>query len=457
MDTEENTHTHTNAPHASTDAHAKVAHTPLPDPDFSYVEGGVCAAKGFSASGLHLGFRKNPERLDAALVVADDGPAAAAGVFTTNVFAAAPVAVSREVAARGAARAIVLNSGNANAATGRPGMDVARQSAACVADALGCEDAEVFVASTGVIGVPLPLAPFTEGVPLLAQAAAPTAHAAHDAACAIMTTDTHPKECAVSFALEGTTCTVGGMCKGSGMIQPNMATMLAVLTTDAPVSAEAAAVALKQAVDASFNKITVDSDTSTNDSVFLLASGAASVAPIEAPAHDGGVNGASAAPADADAAPADAFATFARALRFVCEDLARQIAADGEGATKLVTVTVRGAENDADAELAARAIANSPLVKTAIAGRDCNWGRIAAAAGKSGAAFAQENCDIDIMGMPVCRAGLAQPFSEDEAAARFERDEIAIDVNLHAGGGHARVWTCDLTHEYIHINADYRS
>ena len=418
--------------------HTNIQHASLPDPTFSYVDGGVCAAAGFSASGLHLGFRKNPGRLDAALVVADGKPAVAAGVFTKNKFAAAPVAVSREVAAKGQARAVVLNSGNANAATGEPGMDVARQSADCVAQALGCDAEEVFVASTGVIGVPLPLAPFTEGVPLLAAAAVATPAAAHDAACAIMTTDTHPKECAVAFELDGQVCTVGGMCKGSGMIQPDMATMLAVLTTDAPVSASVAAAALKQAVDVSFNKITVDSDTSTNDSVFLLASGATGLPAIES----------------ADDAR---FSIFAAALRAVCEDLARQIAADGEGATKLVTVTVRGAAHDEDAELAARAIANSPLVKTAIAGRDCNWGRIAAAAGKSGADFAQECCDIDIMGLPVCRAGLAQPFSEEEAAKRFERDEIAIDVDFHAGSGQARVWTCDLTHDYIHINADYRS
>ncbi len=213
--------------------------------------------------------------------------------------------------------------------------------------------------------------------------------------------------------------------------------MLAVLTTDVALSAPDARRALKQAADASFNKVTVDSDTSTNDSVFLLASGAAPVAPLDVESGH--------------------LATFCAALRAVCEDLARQIAADGEGATKLVTVSVQGARDDADAELAARAIANSPLVKTAIAGRDCNWGRIAAAAGKSGAVFSQERCDIDIMGLPVCRAGLAQPFSEEEAGKRFERDEIAIDVDLHEGGGRARMWTCDLTHDYIHINADYRS
>ena len=422
------------------DTHTKIQHAPLPDPGFSYVDGGVCAARGFSASGLHLGFRKNPERLDAALVVADEGPATAAAVFTRNAFAAAPVAVSREVAERGAARAVVLNSGNANAATGQPGMEVARQSAACVAGALGCAPEEVFVASTGVIGVPLPLSPFTEGAPRLAQAAAAGSEAAHDAACAIMTTDTRPKECAVSFELAGATCTVGGMCKGSGMISPDMATMLAVLTTDAPISQELAAAALRQSVDASFNKVTVDSDTSTNDSVFLLASGAAPIARI------GSAEGL-----------VDAFDVFAAALRAVCEDLARQIAADGEGATKLVTVCVRGARTDADAELAARAVANSPLVKTAIAGRDCNWGRIAAAAGKSGARFSQDRCDIDIMGLPVCRGGLAQPFSEEEALRRFESEEIRIEVSLHSGGGHARMWTCDLTHDYIHINADYRS
>ena len=425
----------------------------MADTDFLPMPGGVVAPGGFSAAGVHAGFRKNPDRLDAALVVADAGPATAAGVFTRNVFCAAPVCISREVASRGRARAVVLNSGNANAATGEPGLETARETARLAAQAIGACPEEVFVASTGVIGVPLSTAPFETGLPALAEALAATPEAAHDAACAIMTTDTHPKEHAVSFDCGGRSYAVGGMCKGSGMISPDMATMLAVLTTDAPVAPEAACALLKQAVDISFNRVTVDSDTSTNDSVFFLASGAAQGPVVGALAGRDGSPG-DEEPSAEERELADALA---RALRLVCENLARQIAADGEGATKLVTVDVRGARNDADADLVARAVANSPLVKTAIAGRDCNWGRIAAAAGKSGAVFAQDSCDISIMGLPVCRAGLAQPFSEEEARARFEQDEIAIELNLHAGGGHARVWTCDLTHDYIHINADYRS
>ena len=237
------------------------------------------------------------------------------------------------------------------------------------------------------------------------------------------------------------------MCKGSGMISPDMATMLAVLTTDVPVAPEAAYGLLKQAVDVSFNRVTVDSDTSTNDSVFFLASGAAG-GPVAGTRDEKGnpVPGVD-----------ELESALAGALRLVCENLARQIAADGEGATKLVTVKVRGARSTRQAELVARAVANSPLVKTAIAGRDCNWGRIAAAAGRSGANFSQDSCDISIMGLLVCKGGQAQPFSEEEAARLFEQDEIVIELNLHEGGGVARMWTCDLTHGYIHINADYRS
>lgn len=400
-----------------------------------YVEGGVTAPAGIKAAGVHAGFRANPERKDMALVVSDGPDTVSCGMFTKNVFCAAPVQVDRELLAQGMPRAVLLNSGNANAATGEPGLAIARQSAQAAAQALGLADGEVLVASTGVIGVELPWEPFKAGIPQLV--AALSENGGHDAACAIMTTDTHSKECAVRFACGEVTYTVGGMVKGSGMIQPNMATMLAVLTTDMPISHAAAKEALAQAVNASFNKVTVDSDTSTNDSVFFLSSGVGSPVASEDGAQD----------------------AFAYALRVVCENLARQIAADGEGATKLVTVNVRDAASEQDADAAARTIANSPLVKTAIAGHDCNWGRIAAALGRSGASFEQQNVDIDIMDMPVLRAGLPCGFDEDEALRRFENnDEIVIDVALGTGGGvSTRVWTCDLTHEYIHINADYRS
>lgn len=400
-----------------------------------YVEGGVTAPKGIRAAGMHAGIAADPAKLDLALVVADADEPVAAGMFTTNVFAAAPVQVSREMVADGCARAVVLNSGNANAATGDPGRDVARQVAEMAAWTLGFARDEVLVGSTGVIGVPLPLEPFETGIPELAGRL--SSEGGHDAACAIMTTDTHPKECAVTFESNGVTYTVGGMCKGSGMIQPNMATMLAVITTDAPVSAALAKKVLKEAVGNSFNKVTVDSDTSTNDSVFFLGSGAAGGFAIEG--------------------TGSAYLSFREAVCAVCDNLARQIAADGEGATKLVTVNVTGASTAADADRAARTIANSPLVKTCIAGHDCNWGRIAAALGRSGADFLQEYVDIDMLGLPVCRKGLAIPFDEEEALKRFEEPEVVIDVDLHVGDASCRIWTCDMTHDYISINADYRS
>lgn len=416
---------------------------------FEQREGGVTAAKGFSASGVHAGFRRNSSKNDLALVVADE-PCAVAATFTQNVFCAAPVRFSQMQleassgnARWGLARAVVVNSGNANAATGEAGLAFCREEAALVADVVGCATDEVLVASTGVIGVPMTMEPFERGLP---QAAASlSAEGGHEAALAIMTTDTRPKECAVAIdgALlghDGVTFTVGGMAKGSGMIMPNMATMIAVVTTDAPVKAPDLHQLLKHAVDRSFNKVTVDSDTSTNDTCFMLASGAA--APGMGPLEPG----------------TPGFGVLQAALDAVCTSLARQMARDGEGATKLVDVIVRGARDDADADAAARTIANSPLVKTAIAGRDANWGRIAGAVGRSGARFRQEDVDIDIMGIPVCRGGMAQAFDEDEATRLFgELDEIEIVVDLGAGDASTTLWTCDLTHDYVSINGDYRT
>ena len=420
-------------------------------------EGTPASARGFSAIGVHAGFRPDPDRLDMALVVADE-PCAAAATFTTNVFCAAPVRVSREhldegapgKPAYGCARAVVINSGIANAATGERGLETARATCDIVGEAVGCPASEVLVASTGVIGQHLRLEPFAAGVPaaLAAMAAAPTAEerAAQGltATRAIMTTDTRPKHGAVTFSGDGigypgTTFTVGGMAKGAGMIMPNMATMIAVITTDAPVAAPDLSAALTAAVDKSFNKVTVDSDTSTNDTCFALASGAA--------APEG--------PAFAPGAPA--FAAFQAALDELATTLARAMAADGEGATRLITVTVRGAATAADADAAARTVANSPLVKTAVYGHDANWGRVAAALGRSGAQFRQEDVDIDILGLPVCRAGLVVDFDEDEALRRFEEPEVAIEVDLHAGEESTTMWTCDFSHEYVTINGDYRS
>lgn len=417
---------------------------------FEYVEdGGVATARGFAAAGVHAGFREDPERLDMALVVADE-PCACAGVFTRNVFCAAPVQVSRDHLSEGVpgapscgmARAVVVNSGCANAATGDRGLEAARETAGIVAEAVGCMPDEVLVASTGVIGVHLPIEPFRSGVPAALRAASPQGGAS--AAKAIMTTDTRPKECAVFFSGEdvgypGSVFTVGGMSKGSGMIMPDMATMIAVITTDAPLKPHDLHAALRVAVNQSFNKITVDSDTSTNDSCFVFASGKAAEG---APSFEPGT---------------PAFEVFVGALTQVCVSLARLIASDGEGATRLVTVNVSGAATASDADAAARTVANSPLTKTAVYGHDANWGRIAAALGRSGARFDQRKVSIDIMGMPVCREGLTVAFDEDEALRRFEEPEIVIDVNLGAGDFSTTMWTCDFSHEYVTINGDYRS
>lgn len=406
--------------------------------------GGVTSALGFKAAGVHAGFRKNPHRLDYGLVVADE-PAAAAGVFTQNVFCAAPVILCRErlgAQGFGTARAVAINSGIANAATGSIGLENARASAEIVAEAIGCPSEEVLVASTGVIGQHLNTDPFVSGTALALKELSRDGGA--NAACAIMTTDTHSKQAAVRFSgdgvgYEGCTFTVGGMSKGSGMIMPNMATMISVITTDAPVANNHLKAALKAAVDKSFNRITVDSDTSTNDTCILLASGQA-------------------APNSAAFAPeSDAFAAFEEALLSVCQTLARDMATDGEGATRLVTVNVTGAASAEDADKAARTVANSPLVKTAIYGHDANWGRIAAALGRSGAAFEQGRVSIDILGLPVCREGLTVPFDEDEALRRFEAPEVVIDIDLGAGTSSTTMWTCDFSHEYVSINGDYRS
>ena len=409
-------------------------------------DGGVTSAAGFRAAGIHGGFRKNPERLDFALICADE-PVPAAGVFTKNHFCAAPVSVSRANLGGadkgcGLVQAMAINSGNANAATGEPGLATARATCEIVSQVLGCEPNQVLVASTGVIGIPLEIDVFETAIPAACDQLSRKGGA--DAARAIITTDTHPKEYAVSYesrSLEyaGVTFTVGGMVKGSGMIMPNMATMICVLTTDAPVAPETLHGLLTATVAQTFNKVTVDSDTSTNDTCVLLASGAAAAGlPLIEPGTP-------------------ACDELACALFEVCQSLARRIAADGEGASKLVTVQVTGAATPEDADLAARAVANSPLVKTAIAGHDCNWGRIAMALGKCGAAFNQEDVSIDIMSMPVCRGGLTVPFDEDEALRRFEAPEIIISADLGAGACATTVWTCDLTHEYVHINGDYRS
>lgn len=397
------------------------------------IDGGVTAPAGFAAAAVAAGVRKSG-RLDVA-VIAAAGAVPAAAVFTTNKVAAAPVIVSREHVADGMCRAVVVNAGNANACTGPRGLADARTMADTVARTLGCPSSDVIVASTGVIGAKMPMDAVTAGV--TAASAALGSPEAGDPAEAIMTTDTFAKRAAVRVETSGREYTVGGIAKGSGMIQPNMATMLAFVTTDAPLTSEACDAALRAAVPRTFNRVTVDSDTSTNDMCMLMASGEAGERPIGPDAAD--------------------FAAVAEAVLHVCGSLARMIARDGEGATKLVDVTVTGALTESDAEAAAFSIANSPLVKTALFGGDANWGRVAAAVGKSAAAVDPDRLEVRLAGITMCVDGTGLDFDEDAAARALAEDQVSIEVDLHLGDGEATVWTCDLSYDYVRINGDYRS
>lgn len=401
--------------------------------EFAHAEGGITAPRGFLTAGVSAGLKKSGKR-DVCLLAAHEA-VPAAGVFTTSTTAAPPVLVSREHLASGHLRAVVINAGNANACTGEAGMNDARAMASAAADALGCMPEEIAVCSTGVIGVPLPLDLVTAGVHEAAGELDSTN--GEDAAEAIMTTDTFAKQLAISVAAEGRTFTIGGMAKGSGMIQPNMATMLAFITTDAPISPSACDAMLRSAVARSFNRITVDSDTSTNDTCILMASGAEGGPEIEQ--------------------DSPAYAAVASAVLEVATALAQMVVRDGEGATKFVTVTVRGAVTESDAEVCAFAIANSPLMKTALFGQDANWGRVAMAVGKSGAAVDQNKLEIVFAGIVTCMDGTATGFNEDEAARALAEPEVELLVDLHLGEAEATVWTCDFSYEYVRINGDYRS
>lgn len=404
---------------------------------FDDVDGGILAPAGFSAAGVAAGIKRSGRR-DVCIIDAGHAVPSAA-VFTLNTMAAPPVEWSRNAVARGTLRAWVVNAGNANACTGPVGEADARCMADTAAAALGCEARDIGVASTGVIGVPMPMPVVEQGVKAAAAALArDRAHAAA-AAQAIMTTDTFAKEAACTVTVDGVTYTVGGMAKGSGMIMPNMATMLAFLTTDAPLDAEACRAALVSAVDATFNRITVDGDTSTNDTCALMASGKAAGSPDGIGTND------------------PAFAPVAAAIEHVSAVLARMIVRDGEGATKLVSVTVKGAVSAEDAEAAARATANSPLFKTAIFGRDANWGRVAMAIGNSGAALDPHRVDIVFAGIITCEGGTAVEFDEAAASEALAASEIDVVVDLNLGGCEATVLTCDLTYEYVRINGEYRT
>jgi glutamate N-acetyltransferase/amino-acid N-acetyltransferase len=395
---------------------------------------GVTAPLGFRAAAVASGIKVGPDQPDLALVVAD-ATCAAAGVFTRNLVQAAPVLVAREHLAGGRARAIVVNSGCANAGTGEAGLADARETAAAVAGSLGCAAGEVVVASTGVIGVPLPMDKLRAGV---AEAAARLSRDAGGAAArAIMTTDTRPKEVAVELSHAGQACVVGGMAKGSGMIAPDMAKMLAFFTTDAAVAPDLLRLALRHAVGASLNRITVDGDTSTNDCAIVLASGARGTPTIDS--HG------------------PAYEAFRAALSEAAGRLAEMLVRDGEGTTKIARVVVEGARTPADADRIARTIAESPLVKTALHGGDPNWGRVLACVGRAGVPLDPNRVSVWIGDVHVAERGTACHYEEQRAAAAMHEDPVRLRVRLGEGDASGWIWTSDLSSGYVDINAHYRS
>jgi glutamate N-acetyltransferase / amino-acid N-acetyltransferase len=389
---------------------------------------------GFLLAGVRAGIRK--KRPDLALVVAENGGVDAAAVFTRNRFQAAPVVLSKRALLKsgGRVKAVVVNAGCANAITGEEGMDAARRVQARTAEIFGCGREEVFLASTGVIGVVLPDAKVRAALPLAKTRLSRTGLDA--ASVAILTTDVGPKVAQASFSWGGKKGRVVGFAKGAGMIHPDMATMLAFVMTDAAASPALLKVVLKDAVDASFNAISVDGDTSTNDTVLLLASGKLGNAGVDSP---------------------EATADFRRAVTEVCAALARMIARDGEGATRLMRVEVTGASSREDARRALHAIATSPLVKTALHGGDPNWGRILAAVGRSGARIAPKKVSLSIGGLTLVANGEPAVYREADAAKIFAREEVPITVDLGAGTATASLLSCDLGHDYVSLNADYRS
>ena len=394
-------------------------------------KGTVTSPEGFLAGATFVSIKAWGERPFDLAILYSDVPCAAAAVFTTNRIKAAPVVLSRNRLLNETAQAVVANSGCANACTGDQGLGDAEQIASVVARKLGLPAEAVMVASTGVIGTRLPVDRIRSGIERIAL----SPDGGHDLARAIMTTDTVTKEVAVSIQINGEQVIIGGVAKGAGMIHPDMATMLCFLATDAAVQPDYLQTVLQRAVDISFNMITVDGDTSPNDTVLLLANGLAGNAVL---------NG--------DSPDADSFQS---ALDEVCVYLARCIAGDGEGATRLIEVTVEGALSTGDARIAARTIAGSPLVKTAVHGADPNWGRVLAAAGRSGAEVVEPRIDLYLDDLCLVRGGIPLPFDNDEAVAMMKRDEVRFRLCLNLGEEQATAWGCDLTEEYIALNRDY--
>ena len=401
------------------------------------ISGGVCAAKGFVASGVHCGIRKNRTKKDLALIYSE-ARANAAAVYTTNLVKGAPLTVTKNHIADGFAQAVICNSGNANTCNA-DGVEIAEKMSDLLAAELHISPADVVVASTGVIGQPLPIAPIAAGIPPLA--AALSTDGAGDAAEAIMTTDLARKEIAVEFEIGGKICRMGGMAKGSGMICPNMATMLVFITTDVAISTEMLQKALSSDIQNTFNMISVDGDTSTNDMVTVLANGIAGNEPIVTEGED--------------------FAAFMKALNTVNVHLCRSIAGDGEGATKLLECVVSGAADKATAKTVAKSVICSSLLKAAMFGADANWGRVLCAIGYSGAAVDVDRVDVSFASpkgvIEVCKNGAGVPFSEEAAKEILLEREIEIRVSLGDGAYGATAFGCDLTYDYVKINGDYRT
>ena len=406
--------------------------------NFKSISGGICAPAGFSAAGVHCGIRHNHSKLDLALIKADVR-CAGAGCYTTNKVYGAPITVDREHLKDGYAQAIVVNSGNANTCAPN-GIELAKETCEIVANELGISADDVLPASTGVIGQAMSIEPFAKGIPAAAAKLAATDAGSHDAATAIMTTDTHSKEVSIEFPIGGKTCRMGAIAKGSGMIHPNMATMLLFITTDVKVEPAVLQAALSSVVPATFNQISVDGDTSTNDTVLLLASG---------------LSGAEVQPGTAD------YDTFVAALTQVAEQLSRELAGDGEGATKLLECIVTGAPDLLTARAVSKSVIHSSLFKAAMFGADANWGRVLCAIGYTPGDFDISKTAVRLKSKAgevfVCENAAYHPYSEDEAAKVLKEDEIQILVDLGSGDFTAKAWGCDLTYDYVKINGDYRT
>ncbi len=400
------------------------------------INGGVCAAKGFSANGIHCGIRKNKTKRDVALILSSTECSAAA-VYTQNLVKGAPLLVTKANIKDGHARAVICNSGNANTCNAN-GIEVAEDTCRALGKALSIDPCDVVVASTGVIGQPLDITPIVNGIPELIAGLGDHSGLACEG---IMTTDTKKKEIAVEFCVGGKTCRMGGIAKGSGMIHPNMATMLVFVTTDCSISPEMLRCALSADIKTSFNMISVDGDTSTNDMVSVLANGQAGNAEIVSEGAD--------------------YEEFCAALHAVTSDLCRKIAADGEGATKLLECTVTGAKDRETASICAKSVICSSLFKAAMFGADANWGRVLCALGYSGADIDVNKVDVIFRSnkgsVTVCENGAGVPFSEELAKEILLENEINIDISVGDGTGCATAWGCDLTYDYVKINGDYRT